>query len=133
MQETYKKHRFYPWVGKISLEESMATVVLQHSCLENPTGRGARQATVHNVAKSQTGLKWLSMHVCKILVLFLIPIIHFNVTTYYPCSTGSKYSVNIVLMKYWRLLKLKKIKSVTIYLKIWLQYKKQIMINNNIS
>ena len=27
---------------------------LQYSCLENPMGRGAQQATVHGVAKSQT-------------------------------------------------------------------------------
>ena len=27
---------------------------LQHSCLENPMDRGAWQATVHGVAKSQT-------------------------------------------------------------------------------
>ena len=27
---------------------------LQYSCLENPTDRGARQATVHSVADSQT-------------------------------------------------------------------------------
>ena len=27
---------------------------LQHSCLENPTDRGAWQATVHRVAKNQT-------------------------------------------------------------------------------
>ena len=30
---------------------------LQHSCLENPVDRGAWQATVHRVAKSQTQLK----------------------------------------------------------------------------
>ena len=30
---------------------------LQHSCLENPTDRGAQRATVHRVAKSKTGLK----------------------------------------------------------------------------
>ena len=30
---------------------------LQHSCLENPTEREARRATVHGVAKSQTQLK----------------------------------------------------------------------------
>ena len=30
--------------------------VLQYSCLENPTNRGAWQATVHRVAKSQTRL-----------------------------------------------------------------------------
>ena len=29
---------------------------LQYSCLENPTDRGAWQATVHNVTKSQTRL-----------------------------------------------------------------------------
>ena len=30
---------------------------LQYSCLENPMDRGAWQATVHGVAKSQTRLK----------------------------------------------------------------------------
>ena len=33
---------------------------LQCSCLENPMDRGAWQATVHRVAKSQTRLKQLS-------------------------------------------------------------------------
>ena len=32
---------------------------LQYSCLDNPIDRGAWQATVHRVAKSQTRLKWL--------------------------------------------------------------------------
>ena len=36
---------------------------LQYSCLENPMDRGAWQATVHGVAKSQTRLKWLCTHV----------------------------------------------------------------------
>ena len=35
---------------------------LQYSCLENPMNRGAWQATVHGVAKSQTQLKQLNMH-----------------------------------------------------------------------
>ena len=35
---------------------------LQCSCLEKPMDRGAWQATSHSVAKSQTWLKWLSMH-----------------------------------------------------------------------
>ena len=35
---------------------------LQYSCLENYMDRGAWQATVHGVAKSQTGLKCLSTH-----------------------------------------------------------------------
>ena len=34
----------------------------QYSCLENPMDRGARQATVHRVSKSQTQLKQLSTH-----------------------------------------------------------------------
>ena len=36
---------------------------LQYSCLENPMDRGAWQAIVHSVAKSQTLLKQLSVHV----------------------------------------------------------------------
>ena len=35
---------------------------LQYSCLENSIDRGAWQAVVHRVAKSQTRLKRLSMH-----------------------------------------------------------------------
>ena len=35
---------------------------LQYSCLENPMNRGAWWATVHRVTKSQTQIKWLSMH-----------------------------------------------------------------------
>ena len=35
---------------------------LQYSCLENPVDRGARQATEHRVAKSQTRLKRLGSH-----------------------------------------------------------------------
>jgi len=35
---------------------------LQYSCLENSMDRGAWQATVHGVAKSQTWLKRLSTH-----------------------------------------------------------------------
>ena len=38
---------------------------LQYSCLENPTERGAWQATVHGVAKSWTQLKQLSTHTCR--------------------------------------------------------------------
>ena len=35
---------------------------LQYSCLENPMDRGAWQATVHRVTKSQTQLKRLGTH-----------------------------------------------------------------------
>ena len=37
------------------LEKEMASILL-YSCLENPMDRGAWQATVHGVAKSQTRL-----------------------------------------------------------------------------
>ena len=36
--------------------------LLQYSCLENSTDRGAWQAIVHRDTKSWTWLKWLSMH-----------------------------------------------------------------------
>ena len=36
---------------------------LQYSCLENPMDRRAWKATVHGVPKSQTRLKWFSMHI----------------------------------------------------------------------
>ena len=35
---------------------------LQYSCLENPMGKGAWQATLHGFAKSWIPLKQLSMH-----------------------------------------------------------------------
>ena len=44
---------FDPWLGKIPLQEEMATR-WQYSYLENATGRGAWQATVHGVAESDT-------------------------------------------------------------------------------
>ena len=50
-----------PWVGKIPLEEGMAA----HSRIlawRIPMDRGAWQATVHGVAKSQTRLKRLGTH-----------------------------------------------------------------------
>ena len=43
---------------------------LHYSCLENCMDRGAWWATVHRVTKSQTQLKWLSLHAqCQIHVL----------------------------------------------------------------
>ena len=42
---------------------------LQYSCLENPMGKGAWRATVQGVEKSQTWLKWLSMHVYNVIPL----------------------------------------------------------------
>ena len=37
---------------------------LQYSCLENPMDGGAWLATVHGVAKSQTGLSHFHFHLC---------------------------------------------------------------------
>ena len=50
---------FHAWVSKIPWKRDGSP--LQYSCLENPMDRGAWQATVHKVAKSQTWLKWLSI------------------------------------------------------------------------
>ena len=43
---------------------------LQYSCLENSMDRGVLWAIVHGVAKSQTWLKWLHMHLLFLLLLF---------------------------------------------------------------
>ena len=48
-----------PWSGRSPGEEN--GYPLQYSCLGNPMNRGAQQAAVHGVAKSQTRL---SMHSC---------------------------------------------------------------------
>ena len=41
---------------------------LQYFCLENPMNRGAWWTMVHKIPKSQTRLKWLSMHTCILLL-----------------------------------------------------------------
>ena len=47
----------------------------QYSCLENPMDRGAWQAAVHRVTKSQTQLKRLNMRALWLMVISLaIPI-----------------------------------------------------------
>ena len=53
---------FDPWVGKIPLEEGMATYSMEYSFLKNPIDRGAWQATARGVTMSRTGLKRLSTH-----------------------------------------------------------------------
>ena len=47
-----------PWVRKIPWRGAWQP--LQYFCLENSMDRGAWQAIVHRVTKSQTRLKWLS-------------------------------------------------------------------------
>ena len=53
-----KRREFGPWVGK-TLEENGSPS--QCSCLENLMERGACQAAVHRVTKSQAWLKQFSM------------------------------------------------------------------------
>ena len=53
------------WVQSLGQEDphgGASSQTLQYSCLENPMNRGAWQAMVHRVTKSQTQLKQLSMH-----------------------------------------------------------------------
>ena len=49
-----------PRSGRSSVVENSNP--LQYSCLKNSMDRGAWQATVHRIAKSQTRLKQQSMH-----------------------------------------------------------------------
>ena len=60
----HKRQGFHPWVGKIPLEEGMATRS-SIRILENPMNREAWGAMMHCVAKSQTWLKRLSTHAHK--------------------------------------------------------------------
>ena len=58
----HRRRGFDPWVGKIPWRR--AWQLIQHSCLENLSGRGSWWATIHRVAKGQTRLKWLSTLAC---------------------------------------------------------------------
>ena len=66
---THKRHGFDPWVWKIPRGGNGNP--LQYSCLENPMDRGAWWATVHRGTKSQTKLKWLSMHTHSFIMFFI--------------------------------------------------------------
>ena len=60
--------------------------LLQYSCLENPMDRGTWWAAVHRVAKSQTQLKWLSLHMCiESKFIFERPL--FNFESFCVCMT----------------------------------------------
>ena len=49
---THKRRWFDPWVGKIPWRRAWQPILV--FCLENPLNRGAWQAIVHRVTKSQT-------------------------------------------------------------------------------
>ena len=60
MQDTQGK-----WVQSLDWEDALEEKngnPLQYSCLRNPIDKGAWQATVHRVSKSQTQLKRLNTH-----------------------------------------------------------------------
>ena len=57
-----------PGFGKSSGEGHSNPI--QYSCLENPMDRGVWRATVHWVAKSRIGLKWLSTQACTVYPLY---------------------------------------------------------------
>ena len=57
-----RRHRLDPWVRKILWRREWNP--LQYFCLGNPMDRGAWQAMVCVVTKSQTWLKRLSIHEC---------------------------------------------------------------------
>ena len=58
----HERYRLNPWVRKTHQRRVQRPPHPQYSCLENPMDRGAWRATVHRVAKSQTLLKGLNMH-----------------------------------------------------------------------
>ena len=77
-----KRRRFDPWVRKIPLSRKWQS--LQYSCLENSMNRGAWQATVHGVEKSQTWLSnWTELNwhqralcLCSLLGVLWFQILH---------------------------------------------------------
>ena len=54
-----KRNKFSPWVRKIPRRRAWQPTPC---CLKNPTDRGAWQAVVYRITKSQTSLKQLSTH-----------------------------------------------------------------------
>ena len=69
MQETLEiQVRFLDWEDPWSRKWNP----LQYSCLRNPMDRGARQATVHGITKSQTRLKWLSMQAHSVTLMSIL-------------------------------------------------------------
>ena len=52
---------------------------LQCSCMENPMDRGTWWATVHEVAKSRTWLKILSMHTCMHIYTYIYIYIYITI------------------------------------------------------
>ena len=82
----HKRHRFDPWVEKISWRRAWQPTLVFLPCLRNATGREAWQATVYTVAQSRTQLNGLSTH-----ALLYISALSFYATSWtglYPPRTG---------------------------------------------
>ena len=81
-----KSPGFDPWSGRSPGEGN--GYPLQYPCLENSTDRGAWQATVYRVSKSQTQLSNFHFHGIKMLstlsnFLFILPIkLHVTFTSF---------------------------------------------------
>ena len=57
---------------------------LQYSCLENSMDRGAWLATVHEVTKNQTQLKWLSTHAQRPSLIHVPSVLWYYQTLAFP-------------------------------------------------
>ena len=83
------------WVGSLGWEDSSGgrhSNPLQCFCWENPMDRGVWWGTVHRVAKSWTGLRWLSS-TCTHARCFHITVINFLVHKMgFPGGSDSKAS-----------------------------------------
>ena len=64
-----KRLWFNPWVKKIPCRRAWQPTLVFLS--ENPVDRGAWQATVHRVTKSQTQLKQLSSHAYTYIYIYI--------------------------------------------------------------
>ena len=79
-----KRRRFSPWVGKIHWRRAWLHVLYTTVFLPGESqGQRILAATVLRVTKSQTQLKWLSMHaytftICLDHVLFILQISSFD-------------------------------------------------------
>ena len=72
MQET--------WIPSLDREDPLEEGMATHSCIlawKNPMDRGTWWATVHGFTKSQTWLKWLSMHIDVCMHIFIRSFIFF--------------------------------------------------------
>ena len=64
---------------------------LQYSCLENPTDRGAWQATVHGITQSWTQMKRLSTHTQSHSKTYILRLPGVRMQTSYNCILYEKF------------------------------------------